>query len=228
MADNECFSLVDENGHSLDLSSTSDRVLSWLDKINSILAEKGLSMVIEEKQETQTDTAVRAIQSIDTDTDTNIKPNRRDSIQHATILPTSMVSSQSHVFTSFLSASGTKLLEFGRTFTIYSNRLWRREVYVFYQSASDGSLGSLWWTKTNSRDRHEHIVGQNFDLRELIGVHVGKKTEMLLSAEAAEPTRCFSLLSENGSLDLEAGSEDHCVSWLLGQFRSHYVTMIIT
>jgi len=87
-------------------------------------------------------------------------------------------------------------------------------VFVFYV-ASEGSVGSLFWCPQGSRAQQQDKKISLVDVSEIM---VGKRQAAFKTPMAAgiKSSKCFSLQTEQMTLNLEAETNEHVLVWLFG------------
>jgi hypothetical protein len=89
----------------------------------------------------------------------------------------------------------------------------KKEIYLFYEQTN--GIGTLYW---DERSRRSLSSNRRLPLSSITDIYLGRQTTILKSqvASTANDGLCFSLLSSNLMLDLEAINTEQLVCWLFG------------
>lgn len=220
-----CFALLGVNQTSLELEAEStEQLTAWLFGVNSLLTTSGRKIVLEEP--TTGEGVVAADKSRDSTLHVATHAPRRYSVMASdlsTLAPasqqgegeTAMVENKSSLESTHISLPSditTRIITKGTNFTYFTATQDKREVFLFYEAAPGGALGSIYWSAPNTRVKN---TSDSMDLLDISRVYVGKAPAILRGAEQSDPDRFVTFTTKDSSnYSFEARSEESLSAWL--------------
>lgn len=220
-SEDSCFSIVLDDGSSLDLEAISKRTRDkWLTGIASIFADSDDAEVeVELAEETTSKKKGRRMSVAPKGGKAKAKKTKRviAATNKASALKEENILESKSVAGPAADKEAVLAIQAGAIFTGFAQnregKYVKKAINLFYEQ--DGKTGTLYWSSAAARVKSQAC---SLPLRQITEILVGKHSTVLRSniADNSPDELCFTLVTPNVAIDLEAPNTQTLNNWLYG------------